>query len=500
VAESTRRPGRHHAAILGLALVAAVSSGCASRYFRDAPAPQQPVRHALGDLPVREYWTGLVFNGDKVGFTRTALRAVPGEPGRFAIQSEAAMVLRVFGFGKTVELHAEDVVDADLHLVRFDHDHNLDGNRLQVSGQVVGGTLEVTIRNAGREREQRIVPDGPLLPASAMAFLPIVRGLAVGREYRYRIYSGETQRVLDVEQRVTGFQTSDLFLGSAFRVETAAMGHRTTAWIDSRGLPLLEMTLNGVLISALEGESEARRYLALAALNKRETLLGFSLIRPERPLPEARATRTMTVALSGVPWPPPSDGRQHCAVAPSDPASVTCAVGMAAVGTEGDDAAYLRPSLAAPSDAALVRETASAIVGNADDPEQRVERLLAWIGANIRRTPVDVYSALDVLERREAECQGHAYLFAAFARSLGLPTRVVNGLAYSEQFQGFLYHTWVETRIGASWEAIDPTFAQRRADATHLKLIEGESTGDLLPLVEWVGKVELRMLAVQPAR
>jgi hypothetical protein len=486
--------------VLGLMLVATLSSGCASRYFRDAPAPEQPARRALADLPVREYWTGLVFNGDKVGFTRTALRAEPGEPGRFAIQSEAAMVLRVFGFGKTVDLRAEDVVDAELNLLRFEHDHNLDGNRLRVNGQVTAGTLEVTIHNAGREHQQRIALDGPLLPASAIAFVPIVRGLAVGREYRYRIYSSESQRVLDVDQRVTGFQTSDLFLGSAFRVETAAMGQRTTAWVDSRGLPLLEMTLNGVMISALEGESEARRYLALAALNKRESLLAFSLIRPERPLPDARATRSMTMALSGVPWPPPSDGRQKCTSAPTEPGSVTCVVGTDAVGSEGDDAAYLRPSLAAPSDAALVRETASAIVGNAEDPEQRVERLLAWMRANIRRTPVDAYSALDVLERREAECQGHAYLLAAFARSLGLPTRVVNGLAYSEQFQGFLYHTWVETRIGSSWEAIDPTFAQRRADATHLKLIEGESAGDLLPLVEWVGKVKLTRLQAQPAR
>jgi hypothetical protein len=485
--------------VLAVVVAGASTTGCASRYFRDAPAPQQPVRHALADLPVREYWTGLVFNGDKVGFTHTAVRLLPGDPGRFEIRSEAAMVVRVLGFGKTLDLRAEDVVDAELQLVRFRHDYDLDGNRLQVTGQAAHGALQTTIRNAGREREQRFALDGPIMPASAMAFLPIVRGLAVGREYRYRIYSGETQRILEVEQRVTGFQTSDLFLGSAFRVETAAMGHRTTAWVDARGQPLLEMSLNGVMISALEGESEARRYLALAALTKRETLLGYSLIRPDRPLRDPRAARSMTVALAGAPWPPPSDGRQQCTSVPAEPAAVTCVVGIGAVATRGDDEAYLRPSLAAPSDASLVRETAAVIAGDADEPAQRVERLLAWMGANIRRTPVDVYSALDVLERREAECQGHAYLFAALARALGLPTRVVNGLVYSEQFRGFLYHTWVETRVGETWEAIDPTFGQRHADATHLKLIEGESAGDLLPLVEWVGKLELKLLAAQPA-
>jgi hypothetical protein len=373
----------------------------------------------------------------------------------------------------------------------------------------VDGALQVKIRNAGRERDQRVALDGPLFPASAMAFYPITRGLALRRAYRYRVYSSETQRVLDVEQRVRAYEKSDLFLGDAFRVQTAALGHGSTTWIDARGQPLLEMALNGVMISALEGESEAKRYLALAALNKRETLVSFSLVTPDHALVRPRETRRLTVVLSGAPWPPPSDDRQRCAAshAGSGPRAGssretvwTCTIRVGGTAASaGDDQAHLQPSVTVPSDARLVQDTAAAIAGEGGDAEQRIESLLAWIGTNIRRTPVDAFSALDVLERREAECQGHAYLFAALARSLGIPTRVVNGLTYSEQFHGFLYHTWVESRLGAQWQAIDPTFGQRQADATHLKLLEGESTGDLLPLVEWMGKVSLRVEAAEPA-
>jgi hypothetical protein len=120
-------------------------------------------------------------------------------------------------------------------------------------------------------------------PAAALTLLPVMRGLAVGREYRYQVYSGETQSLLDVHQKVEGYEESELFPGKAFKVQTVASGHRVTTWIDAHGRPQFELALNGVLISALETATEAKRYLALAALNKRDTLVDYSRIRLDRP-------------------------------------------------------------------------------------------------------------------------------------------------------------------------------------------------------------------------
>ena len=111
---------------------------------------------------------------------------------------------------------------------------------------------------------------------------------------------------------------------------------------------------------------------------------------------------------------------------------------------------------------------------------------------------MDSFSALDVLQTRQAECQGHAYLYTAFARSLGIPTRVVSGLVYSEQFKGFLYHSWSISFVNGRWQAVDPTFSQIEADATHITVTEGDSAADLLPLIEWVGKVRIRVLETEP--
>jgi hypothetical protein len=35
------------------------------------------------------------------------------------------------------------------------------------------------------------------------------------------------------------------------------------------------------------------------------------------------------------------------------------------------------------------------------------------------------------------------------------------------------------------------------ADATHVKLLEGETAAELAPLVDWVGRLKVRVLAVE---
>ena len=45
----------------------------------------------------------------------------------------------------------------------------------------------------------------------------------------------------------------------------------------------------------------------------------------------------------------------------------------------------------------------SAELGPASTDEQ-IARIVRWMDANIEKAPVDVFSALDVLEQRKAEC------------------------------------------------------------------------------------------------
>jgi transglutaminase-like putative cysteine protease len=68
-------------------------------------------------------------------------------------------------------------------------------------------------------------------------------------------------------------------------------------------------------------------------------------------------------------------------------------------------------------------------------------------------------SAGDAARLREGDCTEHALLLAALGRAAGVPTRVANGLAYTEDFGSggpvFVPHAWVAAWTGERWQAFD---------------------------------------------
>jgi len=488
-------------ALLTLA-VAALLGGCKSLYFQPAVEPAgPPPRYRLAEWPDREYWMGIIFTGQKIGFSHLSLQAA-SEPGIFEISSDAAFVLRFLGFDKRVNLKAYDRVREDLQLVQFRYEYVIDGSAVALAGERRGDVLEVAVTHDGQIEKQSLPVQRPVYPQAAVALYPTLAGLAPGGEFRYLVYSGELQKIAEVTQRITAYESSKLFSGQAFRVETAMEGYRVETWLSPRGAPLLEIGMNGVLISGLEDETRARNYLASASLNKAEALVEFALVRPERPLAAPRTVTLLKIALAGAARLVPSDDVQQCTnegaetICTVHPADATRAATQTPPAT---DPRYLASSFPVPARDPRIVATARTIADGASDAREKVQRLVAWIKQNVRTSPVDVWTGADVLDTREAECQGHTYLYAAFARSLGIPTRVVNGIVYSEDFDGFLYHTWAESFVADRWLAVEPTFGTVPADATHVVLVEGETLAELAPLVDWIGRLRVRVIDVERA-
>lgn len=470
--------------------------GCAGMYFRPAAPPEGPApRFALDRLPYREYWTGVVFNGERVGYGRLQIEG--DGRGRYWLESESAMRFTLLGFEKHVSLRSRDRVNPDLTLVELDYEYNLDGNRLALRGEVRDGRLHVAVASAGSAAERAFALDEPLFPMSALALLPVLRGLEIGSAWRVRVFSGEAQALADASQRVVGYERSELLPQPGWKVTTDLLGFGASTWYDAEGRPQLEVALNGIVISYLETETAARSYLADAALNKREVLLDLSVVKVSTPV---RSPREVTAAKLAIRTPArldllPQDAAQRCeAVADGvvcEMSAVPFAAGPAAPGTG------LEASMQVPRADPQIRRLAAEIAGKEPTDAAKADVLLAWMQANVRKEAADAFSALDVLRERRAECQGHAWLYAALARSLGIPTRVVNGLAYSEEWGGFLYHTWNESLVDGEWVAVDPTFGQRPADAMRVKIAYGEGSLELLAIADWIGRTRIEVLAYQ---
>src|SRR5262249_39073846 len=138
------------------AALAALLAGCQSLYFQRAgEAPSPPPQYALATWPDGDYWAGIVFNGDKIGFRHTALHAA-GAPGQFEIRSEAAFVLRFLGFDKRINLKATDVVHDDLDIVRFRYEYVIDNSEFKLAGTRKGNSLAVTVTRGGEDVQHTI--------------------------------------------------------------------------------------------------------------------------------------------------------------------------------------------------------------------------------------------------------------------------------------------------------------------------------------------------------
>ncbi len=496
----------NHRAILIIICLLILMSGCSGRYFRDAAQPTAPsVYSDASDLPYTEYWTGIVFNGAKIGFSHLSIAPSQESAGNFDIHSEAVLRFRFLMFDKRISMKSYDRVGADLSLRQFSYEYDFDGSKMKLVGQMLDDVLEVEIITRDDISSQRFQVEEKIYPLSVINLYPVMHGLEIGQTYAYQVYDGETQTISTVNQEIFAYEASDLFDGAAFRMKTRLHGQEVTTWIDPAGRPVLEMSMGGVIISALENENTAVRYLTLAALNKEDVLLDFSLIKSDVPILEPDQVSLLKVALSGFDktFKVPQDNRQDCEPVGED---FICRIDSSAPAGPGDtDIAmnptlrrHVLPSYIIPSNNQRIRQTAFDIVKDTEDIKRQIELLLEWIQTHIEQKPVDVITAMDVLEGRQAECQGHTYLYAAFARALGIPTRVANGIVYTDEFQGFLYHTWAESLVDGHWIAVDPTFYQMPADATHIKLVEGELPSELLGLVNLIGKIKLRVIAAEP--
>ncbi len=112
----------------------------------------------------------------------------------------------------------------------------------------------------------------------------------------------------------------------------------------------------------------------------------------------------------------------------------------------------------------LVRQ----IIGDTHDETEIAKRLVAWVHDSIALAPSMDVNVLSVQAMRKGDAFEHAQLFVALARAAGIPGRFATGLRYSNG--GFYYHVWSDVLLGGRWIAVDPTFGEFPADASHVFL------------------------------
>jgi len=129
------------------------------------------------------------------------------------------------------------------------------------------------------------------------------------------------------------------------------------------------------------------------------------------------------------------------------------------------------------------------------NPKEAAARLTTRVDRMLEKTVTfSVPSALQVLDSRQGDCNEHTVLYVAMARSLGLPARTAVGLVYLDG--SFFYHAWPEVWLG-EWVAVDPTFGQYPADASHIRFVIG-GLAQQVEIIRLIGRLNIEVLESTP--
>ena len=125
------------------------------------------------------------------------------------------------------------------------------------------------------------------------------------------------------------------------------------------------------------------------------------------------------------------------------------------------------------------------------DPKRVARQLTqAVYGMLDKEITFSVPNAVQVLETLQGDCNEHTVLYVAMARALGLPARTAVGLVYVNG--AFFYHAWPEVWLD-EWVAVDPTFGQYPADASHIRFVIG-GLAQQVEIVRLIGNLDIEVV------
>jgi protein-glutamine gamma-glutamyltransferase len=136
-------------------------------------------------------------------------------------------------------------------------------------------------------------------------------------------------------------------------------------------------------------------------------------------------------------------------------------------------------------------------VGNAKTPQEKVERIVAFVHNYIQGEAVATLPNIhDLIEKKQGDCKSYALLTTNLCRAAGIPAREVSGLVYmGDNVKAFGGHAWNEVVLGGVWVPVDASRGQAEVDAGHISL--GTEQRANKGMLESLGKLSFKVIESQ---
>lgn len=447
---------------------------------------------ALSTGPARERWMGIFFEDQKVGYAVS--RSSSTADGGTLLEGRSRFRLAAFGTIQDVITAQAALTDAQGALRRFDFFMVTDEVRLSARGEVRGQDIVMEVDNGGEVSTLTFPVEEPPHVQLSLEQVIAHQQLAVGKRFEVPFFSPATMAqgtIVYTVEEVEILENGE----EAWWVLTDFDGVQARELVTTAGETIRQESAMGMSMVRMTAEQAQ----AMPDADQAVDIIAKSAVSLVGHLPDARNSRRIELVIQGVPaervfHQPPQQVRTDDHVVVDMPLLAE----LPRAPVRPDASLPLEPSwteATATIQAAHpdISEKARQVVGDAPDRIEAVRRLNAFVYDYVEKVPTfGVPSGLEVLQTARGDCNEHTALFVSLARSLGIPTRIAAGVVYSDRVSGadggpgaFYYHAWPEVLIDDDalsqdpptshrWLPVDPTFGQVPADATHVKLVEGD--------------------------
>ena len=421
-------------------------------------------------------WYDIRLSGQRLGYAKAVDEriAVRGRP-TFHISRWEKLTIKRLGETLTIDSTTEGWFAPDGTPMRFKHQRSEGQEKRGVEGHRDGNVMIIRRMVGGNRVEKKVPINNDLRLASSLEVL-LAEQLKVGLKLEGRALDETQGDVLPYKIEVTGRTKDGLFLVKqslgpiTAQMQMAADGTLVRSVLPDIGIQQIKVT-------------EAEALMPPEVVD----LFSKALVQLPGPLPERHRIEKLIVRLRS------KSGRKIEGVQ-DDRQQVKSVKGGIELTIRTQDApirparrpvkdrrwqAFLQSTDYEPLDAPDLRAAAARLAKGKSDVWAVARSINRFVHGHIQNKSLarGYMSAPEALSSREGDCTEHSVLFSALAKISGIPTRLVTGLVYvggpTKHVLG--YHEWVEIWTGKEWLAMDPTFGQDIADATHIKLHAGLS-------------------------
>lgn len=459
---------------------------------RDVFIPSLTVREAeVIGRSREESFIGVYFQGSRIGYVKSRLTSKEGDG--FQLQQDAYLQLNILDEHHPIRMHVAADLAGNFLLKGFTFSLASPFYQMAARGMAQGHEVIFSLDTGKEVVTDRIrLAAPPYLPINQRGYL-LTQQLAAGDKIRVPYFDPFSLAGHDTVLEYRG-KEKVLISGRIHNLHRFAetfAGIRMNSWLDDSGKVIKEESPAGFVFLA---EPE---FKATDVPGGGPELLRAVSVSLSAPLPPDLAGRPTMRYRLGLPEDVRLDldgGRQQLAGAVITLHRETLPAANAAPcpGQQASLAASPYVQKDNPAIAGRGREITSEHATAAG----RVRALLDWVYGNLEKRPViGVPDAVTVLATKAGDCNEHAALFAALARSIGIPTKIVAGVAFHNN--AFFYHAWNEVCLGDGWISVDAAQNQFPADLTHIRMVEGE-TGEMIRIGALIGQLKIIPLVGAP--